>query len=213
MTSFSDFWNLLEKENPVWWEMCNMRFHKKDVKKCAQDCHVYILADEKLFKQLTEMDGAALRKYFTSWLMKAPDAPQAPQLQQFDEPKEVETDPAKLPIPKSDPRYQEHLQKWLDSLEETTNAFKTQPITKREIAEEGGWTPKKEGNYTPMDPQLFYLMEGIKKFSGKKYKGMMTFPGFKHFNYGLVTVYADSKESAEDILKKAQRYAKLKVKI
>lgn len=187
-----------------------MRFYKKDIKKCAQDCHVYILADEKLFKQLTECDGAALRKYFTSWLMKAPDAPVAPQLQQVEEPK-IETDPAKQPIPKDDPRYQEYLQMWLDSLKETTNAFKTQPITKREVAEEGGWTPKKEGNYVPMDPNLFYLKEGVTKFSGRKYKGMLTFPGFRHFDFGMVSVYADSKESAEEILTKAGRYAKAKV--
>jgi hypothetical protein len=206
ITSFSDFWNLLEKENPVWWEMCNMRFHKKDVKKCAQDCHVYILADEKLFKQLTEMDGAALRKYFTSWLMKAPDAPQAPQLQQVEEPKQ------QGPPPLTGEARMARLKEWEAHVLETPVAKILKPMSHKQAAEEGGWTPKKEGSYTPMDPELFYLMEGIKKFSGKKYKGMMTFPGFKHFNYGLVTVYADSKESAEDILKKAQRYSKLKMK-
>jgi hypothetical protein len=85
-------------------------------------------------------------------------------------------------------------------------------ISSKQAAEEGGWVPKKKDAYVPIDPSLYYLKEGVAKFSGKKYKGMITFPGFAHYDFGLVSVYSDSKANAEEILKKAQRYSKMKVK-
>jgi hypothetical protein len=213
MTSFSDFWNLLEKENPIWWEQVNMRFYKKDVKKCAQDCHVYILADQKLFKQLTEMDGAALRKYFTSWLMKAPDAPQAPILQQLEEPKEVETDPAKLPIPKSDPRYQKYLELWQQEIDKFAVDHTVPKVTKEQAKEEGQWEKPKPAVYKSDEEDfLYHLRQNIKRFAARKYKGYYKWDGFKHFQIGLVTVYAANIKDATDILEKAERYTKTKAK-
>src|SRR5688572_24698523 len=127
MKSFDDFWKLLS-ENPIWLEQTTMRFYRKDVKKCAGDAFVYLLAEEKMLKA---GDAQALRKYVTAWLIRAPDAPIAPQLQQ-PEPEPVVVDPKDLPIPKSDPRYQEHLQRWLDSLEELNEGHKVPVLSKKE---------------------------------------------------------------------------------
>lgn len=206
ITSFSDFWNLLEKENPIWWEQVNMRFFKKDIKKCAQDCHVYILADEKLFKQLTECDGAALRKYFTSWLMKAPDAPVAPQLQQ------VEHEPVyQGPPPLTGEEREKRIQEWKAAVLAVDNNFRVPNVTRKEAEEEGQWDRPKQTPYNPPSTYITLVNENIKKFAAKKYKGLRYIDGFKRFGFGEVSVLAENEQDAKEIIKKAERLAKLQM--
>jgi hypothetical protein len=205
MKSFDDFWKLLS-ENPIWLEQTTMRFYRKDVKKCAGDAFVYLLADQKKFDEMVK-DAAGLRKYLTSWLIKAPDAPVAPTLQQVEE---VPTEPVIPPL--TGEERMKRLKEWEAMVLNNPPVKVLERISSKQAAEEGGWVPKKKDAYVPIDPSLYYLKEGVAKFSGKKYKGMITFPGFAHYDFGLVSVYSDSKANAEEILKKAQRYSKMKVK-
>src|SRR5690349_16963663 len=92
MRTFPEFWDFIENKNPQWYDWTKMRFFSKDIKKCAMDCWAYLLADENLLK----MEGPQMRKYFVSWLMKAPDAPVKPQLQQVEESKPVRPEDAPL---------------------------------------------------------------------------------------------------------------------
>lgn len=206
MKTFPEFWDFIEKENPQWWEWTKMRFFEKNIKQCAMDCWAYLLADENLLK----MEGPQLRKYFTSWLMKAPNAPVKPQLQQEEEVK-VETDPEKLPIPKSDPRYQQHLDNWLKSLNQVSDSFRAPSMSKREVVEQGGWEPKKEEvHQNGIDKNLMQLKNAIKKFANKRYKGQYTFSDFKNYKFGLVDVFAANETDAKAILKKAERYCTMR---
>lgn len=207
MTSFESFFALLEKENPIWWEQCHMRFFKKDIKKCAQDCYVYILADGKLFKQLTDSDGAALRKYFTSWLMKAPDAPVTPQLQQV-EPEPVEQGPPPLT---GDER-QKRLAEWKAAVLAVDNSFKMPKVSKKEAEEEGQWDRPKQTPYNPPSTYITLVNEAVKKFAAKKYKGLRYIDGFKRFGFGEVSVLAENETDAKEIIRKAERLAKLQIK-
>lgn len=183
-----------------------MRFFKKDIKKCAQDCYVYILADDKLFKQLIESDGAALRKYFTSWLMKAPDAPVTPQLQQV-EPEPVEQGPPPL----TGEERLKRLKEWEAMVLATADNFRAVPhVTKEQIKEEGQTDKPKAPVYrSDQDDFLYHLRNNIKKFAAKKYKGYYKWDGFKHYQIGLVTVYAESMNDAQEILKSSERLTTL----
>lgn len=208
MTSFEEFWNKLV-ENDIWYDIVRMRFHKKDVKKCAGDAFVYLLADGKLIET---NDVIAWRKYLTSWLIKAPDAPVTPQLQQVEEPR-VETDPAKQPIPKSDPRYDNYLKLWQAKIDEYAVNHPIPKLTKDQIKVEGQTDKPRPPIYKSDEEDfLYHLKQNIKRFAGKKYKKYYKWDGFKYFNIGLVTVYAESINDANDILTKAERYTRMKLK-
>lgn len=132
---FQAFWTFLETNNPQWWDFTKMRFFSKDLKKCAQDCYAYLLADQDAF---SKMEPGGIRKYFVAWLMKAPDAPVKPQLQQESEPfKESENflvgeeRAAKI--------------KW--AVEQILANPVGKPVPKlshKAIAEEGQWVPKSD---------------------------------------------------------------------
>lgn len=206
MKSFDDFWKFLQSHEQWFEYTCKMRFHDRDPKSCAKDCYAYLISDPKKFTEMQKED-ATLRKYFVSWLMKAPVKPMAPQLQQV----EVSKEPVVNHFVDEE-TYQRRMKEWRDAVLSVDNNFKVPKISKKEAIEEGDWLPKKKADYVPIDPHLYYLKDGISKFSGRKYKGMVTFPGFEHYNFGMVSVYADSKANAEDILRKAHRYANRKLK-
>lgn len=136
MKDFPDFWTFLETSHPQWWDWTKMRFFSKDLKKCAMDCWAYLLADPKLLT----MEPAAMRKYFTAWLMKAPDAPVKIQMTTEEPFKESENF---LVGEERNKRLEEFKAAVL-----ATPALKPTPrITRKEYEENGGWEPKKETPY------------------------------------------------------------------
>lgn len=137
MKSFQDFWTFLETSHPQWWDFTKMRFgNSKDIRQCAMDCWAYILADEKLLK----MEPASMRKYFVSWLMKAPNAPVKIDMAPPEKFKESENF---LVGEERNKRLEEFKAAVL-----ATPALKPTPrMTRKEFEENGGWTPKKEAPY------------------------------------------------------------------
>lgn len=207
MKTFSEFLGALT-ENQIWFESLQMRFGRKDIKKCASDAFVYLLAEEKL---LASGDKIALRKYVTSWLMKAPDAPVVPYV-----PSVAESEPVELPE-NMRPLKGEARAIWLEKFKATVlETPPVKPIAKistREIISEGQWEPAKEKPYNNgLDIKLYTLTETIKRFGRRKYKGVYSFTGFSTYKFGLVEVFADSDQNAREILSKAERFLRLNVK-
>lgn len=198
IASFDDFWKFLES-NEVWFEYnCKMRFFDRDPKACARDCYGYLISDMKVFQEM-QKDEARLRKYFVSWLMKAPRAAVAPTLQQVEEPKQ------EGPPPLTGEERMKRLKEWLDQVQQAELFAPVPKLTHKQIAEEGQWLPKKPEAYKPdNDIYLFKLKEAIHNISGRKYKGMYRFDGFKHFNIGLVTVFAKDLNDANEIFQEAE---------
>lgn len=205
--TFEDFWNRLV-ENDIWYEIVRMRFHKKDVKKCAGDAFVYLLADGKLIET---NDVIAWRKYLTSWLIKAPDAPVAPQLQQVEEPKVVR--PEDKPIPKDDPRYDAYLKLWQSEVDKFAVDHVVPRVSKKEAIEQGDWLPPKPAPYKSDDDVfMIHLKENVRRFAARKYKGFYSWSGFKNFDIGLIQVYAQNASDAQEFVTKAERYTRMKLK-
>lgn len=202
MRTFNEFWTALQ-ENQIWYDSLKYRFGRKDIKKCASDAFVYLLAEEKL---LASGDKIALRKYVTSWLMKAPDAPVVPYVPSVEETRGLNTI-----RPEDEPLKGEARAIWLEKFKATVlETPPVKPIAKistREIISEGQWEPAKEKPYNNgMDIKLYTLTETIKRFGRRKYKGVYSFTGFSTYKFGLVEVFADSEQNAREILRKAEKY-------
>lgn len=138
MKDFPDFWTFLETSHPQWWDFTKMRFgNSKNIKQCAMDCYAYLLADPAMFNK---MDDNGKRKYFVSWLMKAPDAPVKINMAPPEPFKESENF-----------LVGEERQKRLEEFKAAvlaTPALKPTPrMTRKEYEENGGWEPKKEAPY------------------------------------------------------------------
>jgi hypothetical protein len=206
--SFSDFWDKLVADD-IWWDRMQYRHSRKDLKEVGNKAFDFLMT---VPNRLDPPDVMYWRQIFAKEAGWAKDAAVRPQLQQVEvKPQPTPQDLEKnKPIPKSDPRYDAYLKLWRSEVDKFAVDHRMPKVSKKEAIEEGDWLPKKTAPYIPIDPYLFHLKEGIKKFSGKTYKGRITFSGFNHFNYGLVTVFAESKPDADSILKKAERYAKLK---
>lgn len=207
MTTFPEFWTALQ-ENQIWYDSLKYRFGRKDIKKCASDVFVYLLAEEKL---LASGDKIALRKYVTSWLMKAPDAPVVPYVPSLAESEPVEVPENMRPL-KGEARAI-WLEKFKATVLETPPVKPIAKISTREIISEGQWEPAKEKPYNNgLDIKLYTLNETIKRFGRRKYKGVYSFTGFSTYKFGLVEVFADSEQNAKDILRKSERFLRLNVK-
>jgi hypothetical protein len=139
LKTFPEFWTALT-ENQIWFESLQMRFGRKDIKKCASDAFVYLLADEKL---LASGDKVALRKYITSWLMKAPDAPVVPYVPSVEESKK---EPENFLVGEE---RQKRIREVLAEIGKVSTPVP--PLSKREIEEEGKWE-KKHIPYPSMSP-------------------------------------------------------------
>lgn len=172
MKSFSDFWTKL-KENSLWFDQVSMKYGRKDIKDVAQRFYIDLLARPEEAKK---EDYEAWRRSFQKWLMWEPDAPIAPQLQQVEETRPPMSDEERKkmePVPKSDPRYQEHLNNWLAMLKTTEDNFKAPKLSKKQLAEEGDWIPKKDGkNYSHEDMIKSALthMETMRRAKEKEYR-------------------------------------------
>lgn len=171
MKSFQDFWTFLETDHPQWWDFTKLRFgNDKNIKQCAMDCYAYILADDKLLK----MEPASIRKYFISWLMKAPNAPVKIQMQQ---PEPFKESPNFLVGEERQKRLEEFKAAVLAS-----PAIKPTPrITRKEYEENGGWEPKKPDPYPSTSPaevkahekHLRYLKANYDPRTREKLEGWM----------------------------------------
>lgn len=164
--SFPDFWTFLETDSPKWWDFTKMRFFSKDLKKCAMDCYAYMLADEKLLN----MDGPGKRKYFVAWLMKAPDALVKPQLQQDDDTPKKEF----VPLTKEQIERREiELKKWKEDILAAPMSQPPPKMSHKEMAENGGWVPKKEAPIIITEEQkqkaLFDHMETVRTARRKEF--------------------------------------------
>jgi hypothetical protein len=195
--TFELFWDKLV-EDDLWWDRIKMQYSDKDHRKIAQDCFIDLLAQPQRWKA---QDYSDFRRCFQKWLMNAKPMAVRPQLQQVEE---------KKPEPEieiSEEEKKRRYQEWYNAVTKVENNFKVPKLTKKQIAEEGDWLPKKtQATYTPdNDVYLFNLKEEILKVAGQKYKGMYQFDGFKNFNLGLVSVFAKSLEDANEIIATAEQ--------
>lgn len=195
--NFESFWDKLV-ENEIWFDQMKMRYFRKDLRGVANECFIFLLASEQRWKSQDYQD---FRRCFQSFLNKAPDMVVRPQLQQVEEKKQEPE------IEISEEEKKRRYQEWYDAVTKVENNFKVPKLTKKQIAEEGDWLPKKtQATYTPdNDVYLFNLKEEILKVAGQKYKGIYQFDGFKNFNLGLVTVFAKSLEDANEIIATAEQ--------
>lgn len=103
------------------------------------------------------------------------------------------------------------LKEWKEMLMKTPPLKPVQKMSTREVLEEGDWEPKRHVNYVPaVDASLLRLKQAITRFASRKYKSRHSFYDFKTYKFGLVEIVAENDTDAKEILKKAERYCKLK---
>lgn len=207
MITFDQFWDKLV-EDEIWWDRINYRYSRKDLRGIGNDTYDYLLT---IPNRLNFNDVAYWRQLFAKKCTWEKDAPVKPQLQQVEYPKGGEVSTVEEKIILTGEARAARIKEWLDQVNKVTNNFTVPKISKKEAAEEGQWVPKKQNPYHPPNTYLILVNEAAKKFAGKKYRGLRYIDGFNRYNFGEVSILAENEVDAKDIMKKAERLAKLQL--
>ena len=132
--TFEEFWKKLI-EHEIWYDQMKMRFFRKDLKGVANDCFIFLLASDQRWQAQDYQD---FRKCYQSFLSKSPDKVSAPQLQQTEVVEVKQTEPI-LTGEERDKKIAE----WLESVKAVKMANPVPKLSRKQIAEEGDWLPKK----------------------------------------------------------------------
>lgn len=201
--TFEDFWNKLV-EDEIWWDRMQYRYARKDLRGIGNETYDYLLT---IPNRLNFNDVAYWRQLFAKNAGWKADAPVKPQLQQVEAPK---PEAPQAPILEGEARAK-RIEEWKAEVLKSTNNFVMPKITAKEAADEGGWLPKKQQPYHAPNTFLVLVSEAVKKFAGKKYKGLRYIDGFQRFSFGEVSVLAENEADAKEIMKKAERLAKMQL--
>jgi len=117
--------------------------HKKDIKKVAQEVHLYLLASPE---RMDTQNYSDFRRLFLTWCQKAPDAPVRISLQQ----EEVKPAEQSEPALTGDAR-QRKLSEWMAQVKSAKIVNAVPPLSHKQILEEGGWKPKPSEIREPSD--------------------------------------------------------------
>ena len=115
-----------------------------------------------------------------------------------------ENDPNWEPIPKSDPRYQEHLANWLKALEpmmERVNVTEKSEVKILGYERPVGERIQHDNGLTKFDVEL---QTAIRQVASEKYKGKNT-SRFVNFTVGKLNVFAETLEDAKQIIEEAEK--------
>lgn len=137
--TFEQFYEKLTAHE-IWFDQIKMRFYRRNLQDVARECYLFLLASGNRW---AAQDYEDFRRCYLNFLKNAKDQQQGPQLQQS-EPKKEES---KEPIVTGEAR-KKYIDQWLESVSKAesfqSGAFK---LTHKQIADEGGWLPKKPAPY------------------------------------------------------------------
>jgi hypothetical protein len=137
--SFEQFWDKLV-DDERWYDFTKMRFNRKNLKECAKDCYAFLLATPSRWNAQDYQD---FRKCFLNFLKNAKDAPIGPTLQQV----EVKTEQQPQAPPLTGAERLARIKEWEALVKKTEPVKAVGQLTHKQIAEEGGWDPKRPDPY------------------------------------------------------------------
>jgi 2,4-dienoyl-CoA reductase-like NADH-dependent reductase (Old Yellow Enzyme family) len=137
--SFEQFWDKLV-DDERWYDFTKMRFNRKNLKECAKDCYAFLLATPSRWNAQDYQD---FRKCFLNFLKNAKDAPVGPTLQQVEV--KVEQKPQEPPLTGAERLAR--IKEWEALVKKTEPVKAVGQLTHKQIAEEGGWDPKRPDPY------------------------------------------------------------------
>jgi len=132
--TFEQFYTELQKNEP-WFDQMKLRYFRKDLKDVANQCYIFLLASEQRWNAQDYQD---FRKCYQSFLSNAKDRVTAPSLQQ----EEVKLVTHSEPILTGEER-DKKIAEWLESVKAVKMANPVPKLSRKQIAEEGDWLPKK----------------------------------------------------------------------
>ena len=126
-------------EHEIWYDQMKMRFFLKDLKGVANDCFIFLLASEQRWNAQDYQD---FRKCYQNFLSKSPDMVVKPQLQQVEVKEEKQGEP-----PLTGEERDKRIAEWLAAVKAQRLTNPVPKLSRKQIAEEGDWLPKKAANY------------------------------------------------------------------
>lgn len=137
--TFDEFYNGLI-EDGIWWDRIQMQYRSKDIKGEANNCFTWLLTQQN---RMAAKDFGDFRRAFQKFLMNAKDVPIKPQLQQAPVVEEVK--PKEPPL--TGEARQARLKEWMEQVQKGDIVKPVGKLSYKEIADEGGWLPKKPAPY------------------------------------------------------------------
>lgn len=200
MISFEDWW-VKVTDDDLWWDRVKMKFPRKNHKAVGEDCYTRLLTQpERLHKE----DVGDWRRAFWNACIWIKDEMVRPQLQQEEVKSQGPIDPKNMPL--TGEARDKKLQEWKQKILNEPIAKPMPKLTKKEIADEGDWLPKKPAPYIPTikTERESLILEAIATVRAEFY-GDQPIDRFGLRTVGKYEVFAKSEDDALIIIIDAEK--------